>query len=105
MNLHTEILSKIRKSVELTDPYAIVILFGSMARGEQKADSDVDLLILLEKDKITREDEKRIKYPLYEIEFEYGQIISPLVLSKNDWETRHRVTPLFRNVAREGIRL
>jgi predicted nucleotidyltransferase len=103
MDLQAEILSKVKKSVSLTDPNAIVILFGSRARGDQKADSDLDLLILLEKDKITREDEKRVKYPLYEIEFEYSQIISPLVLSKNDWETRHRVTPLFRNVAREGI--
>lgn len=90
-------------SVKTTEPNATMILYGSYARGDNRKDSDIDLLILLDKDKITRIDEKRIKYPLYEIEFETGQIISPLVLSKQDWESRHRITPFYENVNQEGI--
>lgn len=96
------ILQLIKLSVNSTDPDAIVILYGSYARGDYRDDSDIDLLVLLDQEKITRTDEKRIKYPLYDIEFDTGTIISPLVFSKKDWETRHRITPFYENVVREG---
>jgi predicted nucleotidyltransferase len=96
------ILNLIKASVNATDPDAIVILYGSYARNDYKEYSDLDLLVLLDKEKITRADEKRIKYPLYDIEFETGTIISPLIFSKHDWETRHRITPFYENVVKEG---
>ena len=98
-----DIVLMIKDSVKVSAPNAIVILYGSQARGDFNKDSDLDILILLDKDKITREDEKRVKYPLYDIEFETGKIISPLVLTKSDWESKHRITPFYDNVIREGI--
>jgi uncharacterized protein len=96
------LLKLIKASVKATDPKAVLILYGSYARDDYREDSDIDLLILVDKEKITRVDEKRIKYPLYDIEFETGIIISPCVFSKHEWETRHRTTPFYENVAREG---
>lgn len=86
-----------------TAPTATVILYGSYARGDNGPDSDIDLIVLVDQEKISYEDEKKIKYPLYHIEYDTGIIISPLVISKNDWETRQRITPFYQNVAREGI--
>jgi uncharacterized protein len=93
----------IKQLVNKVDPNAEVILYGSFARGDNKKNSDIDLLILLDKDYITYEEEKQIKYPLYELEFDTGQIISPLVLSKSNWEQIHRITPFYANVIKEGI--
>lgn len=45
---------------------------------------------------------KKIKYPLYDIEFELGTIISPLVISKKDWETKHRATPFLKMYQEKG---
>ena len=100
-----DILKRIKNSVRSFEPEAKIILYGSFARGDYRKDSDMDIIILLEKDQVSREDEKKVKYPLYEIEFDSGQVISPLVFSRKDWETRHKVTPFYKNVISEGLEL
>ena len=105
MNHKNDILLSIKSSVKKIDPEATVILYGSFARGDYSQNSDLDILILIDKDNLSREDKKRLKYPLYDIEFETGRIISPLVVSRNDWEFRHRITPFYENVKREGVML
>jgi uncharacterized protein len=95
------ILDLIKKSVRSTAPDAELILYGSYARGDNREDSDIDILVLVDKEKITRDDRTKITYPLYEIEFETGTVISPIVYSKQYWE-KHRITPFYENVVREG---
>ena len=97
-----QILQRIKDSVKATAPDAIVILYGSYARGDNREDSDIDLLVLVNQEKISRDEEIKIKYPLYHIEFDTGTIISPLVLPRKTWETRHKITPFYENVTREG---
>lgn len=97
------LIKRIKATIHKIDPKASIILFGSYARGDFHEQSDIDLLVLIDKEDITREDQKRIKYPLYEIEFETGMIISPLVLTKKDWEKKHRKTPFYENVSKEGL--
>ena len=100
-----EILSRIKQIVNCIEPLATVILFGSFARGDNKKYSDIDILILVDKDKLSYSDEKRIKYPLYDLEFDTGKVISPVVFSRKDWETRHSITPFYKNIKREGVLL
>ena len=97
------ILLKIKQLVNMTEPSATVILYGSYARGESNKHSDIDILILIENDKISYSDEQRIKYPLYDLEFETGKIISPMIFSRNDWETRHTITPFYKNILKDGV--
>ena len=96
-----QILRLIKKSVTATDPDATLILYGSYARGDNKSSSDIDILVLVNKDKITWDDQKRIMYPLYDIELDTGIIISPFIYSKKGW-ANHKMTPFYENVLREG---
>ena len=105
MNIENDILHTIKNVVMAVEPTATIILFGSYARGDNTQHSDIDLLILIDKTKLSREDEKKIKYPIYNIEFETGKIISPIVLPRNDWESRHRITPFYENITKEGVTL
>ena len=91
----SHILQLIKKSVAQTAPGATLILYGSYARG--------DNLVLIDKDKITLDDRKKISSPLYRIELETGIIISPFLYSKSAWGAKHRITPFYENVTREGI--
>ena len=102
---NNKILLKIKQLVSLTEPSATVILYGSQARNQSNKQSDIDVLILVDQDKITYSDEQRIKYPLYDLEFETGKIISPVIYSRNDWESRHKITPSYKNIKKEGIQL
>jgi uncharacterized protein len=105
MSPRDKILMRIKDSVHSFEPRAKIIVFGSFARGDNRKDSDIDVIILLDKKQITREDEKKIKYPLYDIEFDTGQVISPIVFTRSDWETRHKITPFYKNVVSEGFEL
>ena len=50
------ILSEIKKTLQTVAPNAKAMLFGSRARNDAREDSDWDILILIEKDKIRNED-------------------------------------------------
>lgn len=100
-----EILKKIKLIVFRCEPDAKIYLYGSRARGTAKPDSDWDLLILLNKEHISDEEERKLTYPLFDLEFETGEVISPMVYSENEWKTKYRVTPFYLNVMKEGLLL
>ncbi len=99
------IQNKIKSSIQRKDPGAIAYLFGSRARGDNRPDSDWDLLILVDNDKVTNEIEDKFREDLYEIELESGQIISTFIYPKNYWNTSMIYSPLYKNVNNEGILL
>ena len=100
-----EIVDRIRKSIRQTAPTATAILYGSEARGEARSDSDIDVLILVDGDKLTIEREMAITGPLNEIEWQTGVLVSPLVMLRSQWENRPFKTPFYVNVMNEGITL
>jgi putative toxin-antitoxin system, toxin component len=85
-------------------PTAKTILYGSQARNEARSDSDIDLLILLDGEKMTLKDEESITLPLYELELKTGVSISPIETLKKLWESRPFTPPPFYiNVTNEGV--
>lgn len=97
-----QILQRIKSSVHATDPGATLILYGSYARGDNRDDSDIDILVLLDKDKITYDDRARIGHPLFHLELETETQISPRIFSKEIWETKYKITPFYKNITLEG---
>ena len=92
------------KEIAITDipKNANVILFGSQARGDENADSDWDLLILIDKEHLSVEDHDRYSYPFWELGWKIDAMIHPAVYTRRDWQTKS--SPIFReNVEREGI--
>ncbi|MDH6342583.1 putative nucleotidyltransferase [Parabacteroides sp. PFB2-12] len=78
-----------------------VVLFGSEARGDARPDSDIDLLVIVDRDNITESERQEIVNPLFGVEFETGILINPIVVLKKQWEGM--VTPFQERVMKEGV--
>lgn len=76
-------------------------LYGSEARGSAHADSDIDLLILV--DSVNTETENDFFKALYPIELSTGILINPLVVAKSQWSST--ISPFYLNVTNERVRL
>jgi predicted nucleotidyltransferase len=100
MDLH--IFENIRTLKRQLLPNDNMILFGSQARGDARFESDWDLLILLNKDKITYEDENKYAYPLADMGWDNGVYISVKIYTSKEWQN-HSFTSFYYNVQKDGI--
>ncbi len=98
------IAKRIGTAIGTIDPKAQVIIFGSRARGDAKEESDWDILILTEYP-VSIEIERSFRNKLFDLEIETGEVFSTFVYQKHIWNTRHKVTPLYRSIKREGVKI
>ena len=104
VSIKNEVVKKLEEHLpEIRERFGIEMLgvFGSVSRGEDKPDSDIDILILVDGDRLAVQDELAIMTPLYEIELNTGVLINPLILLKKEWGKR--VTPFYENVSRDAV--
>jgi predicted nucleotidyltransferase len=86
---------------EYQDRLDRLILFGSQARGDATATSDIDLLIVLE-DPVNASDElERTSHFVAQFCLEHNLLVSRLFLPRSRFETED--SPLLKNIRREGI--
>ena len=83
-----------------------IILYGSYARGDATASSDIDIMILVDLDEMEiKKYANRLSDMTYDINLDYDVIIMPIV--KNEAHFNHWVSayPFYYNVKREGVTL
>jgi len=80
----------------------LIELFGSKARGDSDEDSDVDLLLVVDKE--DREFDDQICELMSELCLKYNTLISPVIFEKEEFELYKRVrAPIILNIQKEGI--
>jgi len=80
-----------------------VLLFGSEARGTAREDSDIDVLVLLDKEVVLSDDMMKISHVIIPIEWELEphRIIDVTPANNDDYQAGK--WPLYREVKNEGI--
>jgi len=98
-----DLTSRIKTIVQDFDPDAKIYLYGSRVQNRSHKFSDWDLLILINKETFSYQLKNQLSDSLFELEIETGELISPLIFNENEWYSKHRVTPFFKNVMNEGV--
>ena len=79
------LLEQLKVKVAERLPLSRIILFGSRARGDNEPDSDMDVLVVLE-GSVSRESEEYVRFCAWELSYENGVVIFPLVVERTEWE-------------------
>ncbi|MFO7459527.1 MAG: nucleotidyltransferase domain-containing protein [Desulfatiglandales bacterium] len=83
-------------------PVEEIILFGSKARGDHDAFSDIDLLLVTTKPLHWKE-EKAIVEVLFEIGMTHDVIFTPLFVSNEEWKGGlFTQFPIYSEILRDG---
>lgn len=81
-----------------------VILYGSRARGDFKAHSDIDLLLVLKE--ASDEKRKEISSLTHRFNLKEDALLQPFVISSSEWkDPSFRTFLLVERIRREGIPL
>lgn len=82
-----------------------VILYGFCARGDFAADSDIDIMVLLDvgQEEIG-EARKKIIDVSDQIDLEYDVVLAPVIQSWGLYQQYMEVSGFYQNVGREGVK-
>ncbi len=101
----TNILSSVKSVAEeqFGERLKAVRLYGSYARGEEREDSDIDILIVLDEIQGYWKEYKKISSPIHYIGFEQDKLISINLIEIKKYDIGE--TMFIRNVQKESILL
>jgi predicted nucleotidyltransferase len=101
--MNTQISENIYSLKRQLFPNDRMILFGSQARGDARADSDWDLLLLLNKSQKEEMDEDK-SFEFVLMGWKYGAYLSIKIYTEKQWEQR-KDSPFYENVEQDGIEI
>lgn len=83
------------------DRLKCLLIYGSFARNEATADSDIDLAVVLSGDVVPGKEIDRMIDIITDVNLDYGVLLSVYPVSETDYHSRN--SPLLINIRREGI--
>src|SRR5512139_2128708 len=78
-----------------------VYVYGSYARGEERDDSDIDVMIVLDNYQSYGREIDRTGELVSELSLEYSISISRVIMKETQWKESD--TPLLRNIRMDGV--
>ena len=103
---HSDLVGELKVSVRrLIGDKGSVMLFGSRARGDNREDSDWDLLVLLDREgRADWKDYDDIGYPLSEFFWRRNQDVNTIIQTRDEWHSKS-FTPFYKNVMQDAVAL
>ena len=78
--MNKKIIDSIKKTLATSLPkQGVAMLYGSQARGDARKNSDWDILIVLDKERLMPEDYDNVTYPLTKLGWDIGAEINPIM--------------------------
>ena len=78
-----------------------IILYGSVARGTQTEESDLDIAVLV--GSYTKEMHEQMTDLVVDLELEYDKVLSVLLIDYDKFTEWENVMPFYKHVKKEGI--
>jgi predicted nucleotidyltransferase len=81
-----------------------VVLFGSYARGDYDAESDIDVMLMLNEDEAAlRKYSNGITDIVVELDLKYDVVLATILQSEKKFTKYQHVMPFYSNVNNEGV--
>ena len=103
MNTYSDLFNRLTDNLRKIygDYLQAVILYGSVARGTETEESDIDIAVLVTDDNNFMHD--AMMDITVDLELDFGKVISILIIDLNDYLKWNCISPFYRNVKEEGI--
>lgn len=100
------LLPEIEKSIKelFGEKVVKIILFGSYARGDYHAESDIDIIVVVNDDDLHSYRKKRVKIITKFMET-HDILLSIRIVNNNVFHKYQNVSSFYKNVVNEGISL
>ena len=103
--LEKKILADFRRKIDAQFPGCQLILFGSRARGDADPDSDMDVLVILDRG-VSAKDVEAVSECAWEACLGQGIVLAPVAVSRHEWEEGTLSSSLLAiAVAQDGVRV
>lgn len=84
------------------DMLVSIILYGSVVRGTQNAESDIDIAVMLRSQESV-DMKERMTDLIVDLELEHNAVLSVLRIDYQQYKAWEDVMPFYKNMKKEGV--